>query len=118
VKITSLMRSLKALVAVAALALLASGSTPGLSSDVTAVAAANAPSYTEGFSSETIGGQPTTFAPLVGFWAIAADGDNRVLLEDGGRWDMSSTSTSVVEQAQALYGDRYAELLDNVEAYS
>ena len=45
-----------------------------------------APSYTEGFSSETIGGQPTTFAPLVRLLVDRADGDNRVLLEDGGRW--------------------------------
>jgi hypothetical protein len=83
----------------------------------TSALAAGAP-YTEGFGSETVGRDPTTFAPLVGFWSIAADGDNPVLLEDGSRWDQSSAATSVVEQARALYGDRYAEFLDSVENYS
>jgi hypothetical protein len=105
-------------IGVALLAALVAGVTTPQPSGVTPALADDASSYVESFAGDTLGADPTTFAPLVGFWSIATDGDNRVLLEDGNRWDQSSAATSVVEQARALYGDRYAELLDNVENYS
>ena len=70
------------------------------------------------FSSETVGTAPVSFAPVVGRWLIGADGDNKVLIVDGKKWEKGQTAAGVREQARALYGERYAEFLDNVKAYA
>ena len=70
------------------------------------------------FSSETIGAEPTSFIPTVGYWMISVDGDNTVLMVDGSKWSQGESSSNIAEQARALYGDRYAEFLDNVQAYA
>ncbi len=70
------------------------------------------------FSSETIGAEPTSFIPTVGYWMIGVDGDNAVLMVDGSKWSQGESSRNIAEQARALYGDRYAEFLDNVQAYA
>lgn len=70
------------------------------------------------FSSETVGAAPVSFAAVVGHWLIGADGDNKVLIVDGKKWEKGQTAAGVGEQARALYGERYAEFLDNVKAYA
>lgn len=70
------------------------------------------------FSGDTVGGEPKAFAPVVGVWRVGADGDNRVLVIDGGKWKKGQASAGLADKARALYGERYAEFLDNVRAYA
>lgn len=70
------------------------------------------------FSGDTVGGEPKDFAPVVGVWRVGADGDNRVLVIDGGKWKKGQASAGLADKARALYGERYAEFLDNVRAYA
>ncbi len=70
------------------------------------------------FSGEPIGGEPTSFVPAVGYWTMDIDGDNPVLFLDGSRWEQGQTSANIAEQAREIYGDRYSEFLDNVQAYA
>lgn len=70
------------------------------------------------FSGETVGAEPKSVVPVVGFWGIAEEGGNKVLVIDGRRWQQGQTSANLADKARALYGDRYAEFLDNVQAYA
>jgi len=70
------------------------------------------------FSSETVGAEPASFVPAVGNWLIGADGNNKVLIVDGRKWSEGQASAGLADKARALYGERYAEFLDNVKAYA
>jgi len=70
------------------------------------------------FSSETVGSDPTSFVNVVGIWRIDADGDNKVLAVDGRKWKEGQASAGLAERAKALYGERYAEFLDRVQAFA
>ncbi len=70
------------------------------------------------FAEETVGTMPTTFAAAVGNWSIGIDAGNKVLVVDGRKWSRGQTSTGLADKARALYGNRYAEFLDNVQAYA
>lgn len=70
------------------------------------------------FSAETIGAEPKTMTPVVGVWTVAKDGDNKVLMVDGSRWKEGQPATNIADSARALYGDRYAEFLDNVKSFA
>lgn len=70
------------------------------------------------FSDETVGSAPKTFIPAVGNWIIGSDNQNTVLVVDGRKWKRGITSAGLADKAKALYGDRYAEFLDNVTAYA
>jgi hypothetical protein len=70
------------------------------------------------FSDETIGAEPKAFLSVVGVWRIEADGNNKVLVVDGRQWKEGQTSASIADKARALYGERYAEFLDRVQAYA
>src|SRR6266446_10901605 len=70
------------------------------------------------FSGETVGAEPVSFVPAVGNWLIGADGNNKVLIVDGTKWSSGQTSAGLADKARALYGERYAEFLDNVTAYA
>jgi hypothetical protein len=70
------------------------------------------------FSQETVGAEPNSFAAVVGNWVIANDGNNRVLAVDGRRWQQGQTAAGLADKARAIYGERYAEFLDNVQAYA
>jgi len=70
------------------------------------------------FSGETVGEQPKTFIPVVGNWEISDDGGNKVLAVDGTKWQSGQTAAGIADQARALYGDKYAEFLDNVTAFA
>ena len=70
------------------------------------------------FSDETVGAEPTSFVDVVGVWRIEAEGNNKVLAVDGRQWKEGQTSAGIADKARALYGDRYAEFLDRVQAYA
>jgi hypothetical protein len=70
------------------------------------------------FSSETVGAAPKTFTAAVGNWQIRNDGKNIVLVVDGSKWKRGIASAGLADKARALYGERYAEFLDNVKAYA
>jgi hypothetical protein len=70
------------------------------------------------FENETVGDQPKSFVPIVGNFTIGSEGDNKVLVIDGRKWQQGQTATGVAERAKTLYGDRYGEFLDNVKAFA
>ena len=70
------------------------------------------------FAGETVGAEPASFAAVVGNWVIADDGGNRVLAVDGRRWQEGRAAAGLADKARALYGERYAEFLDGVQAYA
>ncbi|HVS87564.1 MAG TPA: LamG domain-containing protein [Candidatus Acidoferrum sp.] len=70
------------------------------------------------FSAETVGAEPKSMTPVVGVWTVAQDGDNRVLMVDGSRWKQGQPAANIADKARALYGDRYAEFLDNVKSFA
>jgi hypothetical protein len=70
------------------------------------------------FSDETVGAEPKSFVSVVGVWRIEADGNNKVLVFDGRQWKEGQTAAGIADKARALYGERYAEFLDRVQAYA
>jgi hypothetical protein len=70
------------------------------------------------FTDETVGGEPKSFVSVVGVWRIESEGNNKVLAVDGRQWKEGQTSAGIADKARALYGDRYAEFLDRVQAYA
>jgi len=70
------------------------------------------------FSDETVGAEPKSFVSVVGVWRIENDGNNRVLVVDGRQWKQGQTAAGIADKARTLYGDRYAEFLDRVQAYA
>ena len=69
-------------------------------------------------SSETVGAEPKSFVPVVGFWRIEQDNGKKVLVVDGRQWKEGQSSAGIADKARALYGERYAEFLDRVQAYA
>jgi hypothetical protein len=76
------------------------------------------PSLKFDFSDETVGAEPKAFVSVVGVWRIESEGNNKVLAVDGRQWKEGQTAAGVADKARALYGDRYAEFLDRVQAYA
>ena len=72
----------------------------------------------EDFSGETVGAEPASFVPAVGNWLIGTDGNNKVLVVDGRKWSEGQAAAGLADKARAIYGERYAEFLDNVKAYA
>jgi hypothetical protein len=70
------------------------------------------------FSNESVGAEPKSFLSVVGVWRIETDGNNKVLVVDGRQWKEGQTSAGIADKARALYGERYAEFLDRVQAYA
>ena len=68
------------------------------------------------FTSEIVGSYPQSFSTPVGFWSIATNGvDNKpVLFEDGTQWAGSQTANNFASQAQAVYGSRWNEFVDDL----
>ena len=89
-----------------------SGAQPNMSTET------GVPRTTFKFQDEVVAGPPKSFAAIVGHWTIAAEGENRVLAVDGRAWKEGQVATGIAEQSRALYGERYAEFLDNVKAYA
>ena len=70
------------------------------------------------FSSDTVGAEPRSFVSVVGIWRIENEGENKVLAVDGRQWKEGQASAGIADKARALYGERYAEFLDRVQAYA
>jgi hypothetical protein len=70
------------------------------------------------FSNETVGAEPISFLNVVGVWRIEAEGKHKVLAVDGRQWKEGQASAGVADKARAIYGERYAEFLDRVQAYA
>src|SRR5262249_35911853 len=70
------------------------------------------------FAGETVGAEPKSLVPVVGIWRIENDGDKKVLTVDGRQWKEGESSAGMAGKARALYGERYAEFLDRVQAYA
>ncbi len=70
------------------------------------------------FSDETVGADPKSFVGVVGVWRVEAEGDNKVLVVDGRQWKEGQASAGLADKARALYGERYAEFLDRVQAFA
>ncbi len=66
---------------------------------------------------ETNGAPAQSFSSLVGTWHIDKDATNFVYAVDGRRWKRGVMAEGIATKAKVLYGDRYAEFLDNLEAY-
>jgi hypothetical protein len=70
------------------------------------------------FADETVGAEPKSFLATVGVWRIEAEGNRKVLSVDGRQWKEGQTSAGLADKARALYGERYAEFLDRVQAFA
>ena len=70
------------------------------------------------FSNETVGAEAKSFPAVVGIWRVEHEGAKKVLAVDGRQWKEGQSSAGVADKARALYGDRYAEFLDRVQAYA
>lgn len=73
------------------------------------------------FSDETVGAESKSFLGVVGVWRVeneGGSGNNKVLAVDGRQWKEGQAAAGVADKARALYGDRYAEFLDRVQAYA
>jgi ABC-2 type transport system permease protein len=69
-------------------------------------------------ANETAGAEPKALVPVVGVWRIENAGGKKVLAVDGRQWKEGQSSAGIADKARALYGERYAEFLDRVQAYA
>jgi hypothetical protein len=69
-------------------------------------------------ANETAGAEPKELVPVVGVWRIENDGGRKLLAVDGRQWKEGQSSAGIADKARALYGERYAEFLDRVQAYA
>ena len=81
-------------------------------------APALAASSVQSFDTETVGAEPKSFTAAVGNWVIVDNGGNKALSVNGSQWARGQTSAGLAYKARALYGERYAEFLDNVQSYA
>jgi hypothetical protein len=77
-----------------------------------------APAQGLGFGFDAVGGVAASVTPVVGNWLVGVDGDNPVLVVDGRAWSQGQPAAGIADRARVLYGERYAEFLDNVKAYA
>jgi hypothetical protein len=70
------------------------------------------------FAQDTVGAEPKSFVSVVGIWRIENEGGNKVLAVDGRQWKEGQAAAGIADKARALYGERYAEFLDRVQAYA
>jgi len=69
-------------------------------------------------SNETVGAEPKSLVPVVGIWRIADEKGKKVLAVDGRQWKEGQSAAGIADKARAIYGERYAEFLDRVQAYA
>jgi len=102
-----LIRSAKTIIAAAAVG----------SAVLVSPAAAQQTSKTD-FSDDTIGAESKSFVSVVGVWRMETEANRKVLAVDGRQWKEGQSSAGIADKARALYGERYAEFLDRVQAYA
>jgi ABC-2 type transport system permease protein len=69
-------------------------------------------------TNEAAGAEPKGLVPVVGVWRIENDSGKKLLAVDGRQWKEGQSSAGIADKARALYGERYAEFLDRVQAYA
>ncbi len=69
------------------------------------------------FNNDVVGAPSKSFSSFVGTWYIDKDGSNLIYAVDGRKWLRGTMSAGIADKAKALYGERYAEFLDNLTAY-
>ncbi len=69
------------------------------------------------FNGETLGAPSRDFSSFVGKWHIDKDGENLTYAVDGRKWAQGTMSRGIADKAKTIYGERYAEFLDNLDAY-
>jgi hypothetical protein len=69
-------------------------------------------------ANETAGAEPKALVPVVGIWRIENEGSKKLLAVDGRQWKEGQSSAGIADKARALYGERYAEFLDRVQAFA
>lgn len=80
-------------------------------------AAANVTKHAS-FSSETVGREPKSFAPMVGSWMISKDAGRKVLFIDGRVWKRGQPAGGFAEKARELYGARNEEFIESIKAFA
>jgi hypothetical protein len=70
------------------------------------------------FANDAASGDPKALVSVVGVWRVEAASGKNVLAVDGRQWKHGQSSAGIAEKARALYGERYAEFLDRVQAYA
>jgi hypothetical protein len=70
------------------------------------------------FKNETVGSEPKSLVPVVGVWRVESEKENTVVAVDGRQWKEGQVAGSIADKAKALYGERYAEFLDRVQAFA
>src|SRR4029079_1442986 len=73
---------------------------------------------TVSFTSETVGREPKTFAPVVGSWVVSKEGDKKVLFIDGRVWKRGEPAGGLADQARELHGARNEEFIESVKAFA
>jgi hypothetical protein len=81
-------------------------------------AAASADALRLDFAKDAVGAEPTALVSVVGIWHIESEKGRNVLAVDGRQWKEGQSSAGIADKARALYGERYAEFLDRVQAYA
>jgi hypothetical protein len=89
-----------------------------LSLTATGLSAIARPAIQIDFADETVGAEPKSFLSVVGIWRIEMEANKKVLSVDGRQWKEGQSAAGLAEKARALYGERYAEFLDRVQAYA
>jgi hypothetical protein len=69
-------------------------------------------------SQDAVGAEPTAMVPIVGVWRIEEEAGKKVLTVDGRQWKEGQSAAGIADKARKLYGERYAEFLDRVQAYA
>lgn len=70
------------------------------------------------FKNETVGSEPKSLIPVVGVWRVESEKNNTVVAVDGRQWKEGQTAGGIADKAKAIYGERYAEFLDRVQAFA
>src|ERR1043166_10196345 len=70
------------------------------------------------FANDAAGGDPKALVSVVGVWRVEPAGGQNVLAGGGRQWKDGQSSAGIADKARALYGERYAEFLDRVQAYA
>ena len=70
------------------------------------------------FSADTAGAESKSLLSVVGVWRVETENGKNVLAVDGRQWKEGQSSAGLADKARALYGERYAEFLDRVQAYA
>ncbi|HEV7664807.1 MAG TPA: hypothetical protein VGQ62_14825, partial [Chloroflexota bacterium] len=79
------------------------------------LAHAQAAPLVDDFSTDRVGTAPKNFSTPIGFWTIGTvDGSKPVLFEDGTQWATANHGNILADQAKALYGDRWAEFVEDL----